>query len=65
MTELEHLESKIREERKECERIRRDAKNEELAKTLRGIYDKLIESGFSEGQAFGILMETIKAAWNS
>ena len=65
MTELEHLESKIREERKECERIRMEERNKELANALHGIYDSLLKSGFSEGQAFGLLMETVKAAWNS
>ena len=65
MTELEHLESKIREDQRQCKRIRKEEKNQQFAEGLRSLYDSLLASGFSEGQAFGLLIEAAKACWNS
>ena len=65
MTEIEHLESKIRSEREEVSALRRKAKNDELAKETREIYESLVDAGFTEEQAFDLFMVMIKKAFEN
>lgn len=65
MTEIEYLESKIRENRKECERLRQKEANDECAAKLYAIYDSLKEKGFSDDEAWELFMEMIRVAWRN
>ena len=65
MTEIEYLESKIRENRKEFERLRQKEANDECAAKLYAIYDSLKGKGFSDDEAWELFMEMIRVAWRN
>ena len=65
MTEVEYLESRIREDRLECNRLREKERNEHLAQNLRNIYESLVDYGFTEEQAFELFMVMVKKAWSN
>lgn len=65
MTEVEFLESRIREDRAECTRLREKERNEHLAQNLRNIYESLVDQGFSEEQAFKLFMAMVNKAWEN
>ena len=65
MTEVEYLESRIREERAECARLRKKEQNEKVAAELRAIFESLVDQGFTEEQAFEIFMVMVKKAWEN
>lgn len=65
MTEVEYLESRIREERAECARLRKKEQNEKVADELRAIFESLVDQGFTEEQAFEIFKMMVKKAWEN
>ena len=65
MTEVEYLESRMREDRAECARLREKEQNDKLAKGLHSIFQSLIDSGFSEEQAWELFEGMCKAAWSN
>lgn len=65
MTEVEYLESRMREDRAECARLRKKEQNDKVAAELRALFDSLVDQGFTEEQAFGIFMLMVKKAWEN
>lgn len=60
MTEVEQLESKMREERAELTRLRRNENNRKAAIESRDLYEAYVDAGFTEEQAwelFKVLLE--------
>ena len=57
MTEVEYLESRMREERKE--------QNEKVAAELRAIYESLVDQGFTGEQAWDLFVLMVKKAWEN
>lgn len=60
MTEVEQLESKMREERAELTRLRRNENNRKAAIESRDLYEAYVDAGFTEEQAwelFKVLFE--------
>ncbi len=60
MTEIEYLESKIREEQDEVARLRREEHNGEYAERLYAIYKSFVDAGFNEDEAFTLFLTLIK-----
>ena len=52
MTEVEQLESKMREERAELTRLRRNENNRKAAIESRDLYEAYVDAGFTEEQAW-------------
>ena len=65
MTEVEYLESRMREDRAECARLREKERNDKVAAELRAIFESLVDQGFTEEQAFEIFMVMVKKAWEN
>ena len=59
MTEVEYLESKMREERAELTRLRRNENNRKAALESRDLYEAYVDAGFTEEQAW----ELFKVLW--
>lgn len=59
MTEVEQLESKMREERAELTRLRRNENNRKAAIESRDLYEAYVDAGFTEEQAW----ELFKVLW--
>lgn len=65
MTDIEYLESRIRENREEINDLRKKEKNKKAAEELHGFYVSLVDSGFSEDQAFAVFMEMMKHSYTA
>lgn len=65
MTEVEYLESRMREDRAECARLRKKEQNDKVAAELRAMFQSLIDSGFSEEQAWELFKGMCKTAWSN
>ena len=65
MTEVEYLESRMREDRAECARLRKKEQNDKVAAELRAIFESLVDQGFTEEQAFEILKMMVNKAWEN
>ena len=59
MTEVEYLESHMREERAELTRLRRNENNRKAALESRDLYEAYVDAGFTEEQAW----ELFKVLW--
>lgn len=59
MTEIEYLESKIREDQKDVARLRRLARNKNMADELYEVYNSYCDAGFTPEQAW----ELFKVLW--
>ena len=57
MTEIEYLESKIREERTEVSKLREKERLSECAEGLHRLYQSLVDAGFSEEQAWELFLK--------
>lgn len=60
-----YLENRIKADRAALEEMRWQEQNKETAARLHDIYQRLVDSGFTEEQAFYIFYEAVKAAWNN
>lgn len=60
-----YLENRIKADRAELERLREKEQNDQTAEKLHGIYQSLVDKGFTEEQAFYIFYEAVKAAWGN
>ena len=63
MTDVEFYESRMRADREECRKAREEEENKKTAKKLRSIYDAFTDEGFTDEQAFKMLMALIEKAW--
>ena len=63
MTEVEYLESRMREDRAECARLRKKEQNDKVAAELRALFDSLVDQGFTEEQAWWFVTATVRQAW--
>lgn len=63
MTELEYLNNEHREICKKIEEEKEKEARRNCAMQLRGIYDAMIEAGFSEKQAWWFLTAAVRKAW--
>lgn len=59
MTDIEYLESKIREDQKDVARLRRLARNKNMADELYEVYNSYCDAGFTPEQAW----ELFKVLW--
>ena len=64
MTDLEYHESRMREERAECERLRKEQGRVKIAEELRAVFQSFVNAGFSEEQAWELFKGMVKAAWS-
>ena len=65
MTDVEYLESRMREDREECARLRMKEHNDKISAELHAIYQSLVDKGFSEEQAFILFMEMVRRAFEN
>lgn len=62
MTEVEYLESRMREEREELTRLRRNENNRKSALELRDRYESFVDAGFTEEQAWELFKSLLEHA---
>lgn len=62
--EIEYLQKRIKEDTKKVEEAKRKAEYENAAQKIHGLYQSFIDSGFSEEQAFYLVFEMVKSAWD-
>lgn len=63
MTELDYLKGEQKEIGRKIELEKEKEQQRDTAKRLRGIYDAMIEAGFSEEQAWWFLTAIVEKAW--
>ena len=63
--ELDFLNKRIKADRKKREELETKKASDEAAKKLHDYYNGLLESGFTEEQAFRLLVEIVKVAFNN
>ena len=61
--EIEFLKGRIEAQKKEIDKLRVKAQHEMFADTVRSIYDSLLTQGFSNEQAWTLLIVTLKATF--
>lgn len=62
-SEINFLEKRMKEDRKTVEELLRKEENDKAAQQLHDVYQSFVDKGFSEEQAFYLLAEIIKKAW--
>lgn len=64
-TDIEYLQKRVKKDVDEINRIREKEQNDATALKLHDMFQSLVDSGFTEEQAFFIFYEAVKAAWNA
>ena len=59
MTDLEYLESKIRENQKEAASLRKKESLDNAARELKRLYDSFVSAGFTEEQSWELFMNCL------
>lgn len=62
MTDVEYLESRIREQQSECAKLRKKEAHKKSAEEIHDIYTSFCEAGFSDEDAFSLLLAIIHAS---
>jgi glucose-6-phosphate 1-dehydrogenase len=64
-TDIEYLQKRVKKDLEEINRRQKQDANFSNAMKLHDMYQSLVDSGFTEEQAFFIFYEAVKAAWNA
>lgn len=62
MEELEEIKAELKNKEKEIEDLKRFEKYKEMGDELKAMQNAFIDSGFTETQAFKMLLTTVRAA---
>ena len=63
MDDIETLKKRIANDKKSIEELRFKEKNNKAAEQIHNLYQSFVDKGFSDEQAFYLLVEMVKTTW--